>query len=79
MITKSGNTDVANRCLELDEGMRLVVWVGWAGLAASTEVGVMADSTLVTITSDISLHTTAVGVAKRSITEDTGVTGLRTV
>jgi len=79
VVTKSGDTNVADRCLELDEGVSLVVWVRWAGLAATTEVGVMADSALVAITSDVSLHTTAIGGAKRSITEDTGVTGLRGV
>lgn len=53
MLASSGNADVANRRLELDEGMGPVVLVGRAGLAVCAEVKVMADSTLVANASDV--------------------------
>lgn len=73
MITESGDTDITNRSLELDKWVCLVVVVGWAGLAVGTEVGVMADSALVTVTLDISLNAVAC-IAKRTVTVDTMVT-----
>jgi len=53
MLTRGRHTDTTDRGLELDQRMGLVVRVGWARLARSAEVGVMADSALITITSDI--------------------------
>lgn len=81
MITKSRNANIANRCLELDQRMSLVVRVGWTGLTNGTEIGVVADSTFVTISSDISGRNVTIiilGVvlvfAQRPITENAMVT-----
>jgi hypothetical protein len=78
MITDSSDTDIADRSLEFNQGVSLVVWVRWASLAAGTEIGVMADSTLVSITLDIRLSTIGT-VAKRSITVDAMVTSLGSI
>ena len=69
VVAQSGNGDVANRCLELDERVGLVVWVGWAGFAACTEIGVVADSALVAVTFNERLIAIS-WVAKWSITVD---------
>jgi hypothetical protein len=78
MITKSSNADIANRGLELDQRMSAVVWIGRASLATGAEVGIVADSALVSITLDICLNTVALA-AKRTITIDTVVTSLAAV
>lgn len=75
MITHSCNADIADRSLELDERMGLVVTVGRASLTIGTEVRVITDSTLVSITLDVGLRPT-VGIAKRTITIDAVVTSL---
>lgn len=69
MITHGRNADAANRSLDLDNRVSLAVKVGWASLAAGTEVGIMADSTLVTVTLDV----VALVLAERAITVDTAV------
>lgn len=46
---------MADRELEFDQGMSLVVIVDWGGFAVSAEVGVGADCTLVSITTNVVL------------------------
>jgi hypothetical protein len=75
MITESGDADIADGGLELDERMSLVVWVRWDGFTAGTEVGIVANSTLVSVSLNVGLGTIGV-VAKRTITVDTVVTSL---
>jgi len=75
VIPHSCDADIADRSLELDERVGLVVSVGWASLTIGTEVGVIADSTLVSITLDVGWRS-IVAVAKRSIAVDTVVTSL---
>jgi hypothetical protein len=62
---------MSDRRLEFDERMGAVVTKGWNSFAISTEVGVVADGTLVAGTPDILL----VGFtgAKRAITVDAKV------
>lgn len=67
MITHCRNADATDWSLDLDHRVGLVVQVGWASLTAGTEVGIMADSTLVTVTLDVR----ALVLAKWAITEDT--------
>ena len=59
----------ANRCLELDERVGMVVAIIGRGLAFSAEVGVVADSTLVASSTDIAGGNLA--LAQRSIAENT--------
>lgn len=73
MITQSSDADITDRSLEFDKRMGSVVRVRWAGLAASTEVGIVADSALVTISLDIGLDTIG-RVAKWPVTIDAVVT-----
>jgi hypothetical protein len=73
VVTQSSNANIADWGLEFDERMGSVVAVRWASLTAGTEVGVVADGALVTITDNVGLPS-AVGIAKRSITEDACVT-----
>lgn len=75
MVAHSCDAYITDRSLELDERMGLVVSVSWASLAIGTEVGVVADSALVSITLDV-VWSSTVGVAKRTITVDTVVTSL---
>jgi hypothetical protein len=77
VLASSGNTDVANRRLELDEGMGLVVLVGRASLAVCAEVKVMADSTLVANASDVGGIVLVAG-AQGSIAANTHVHRLST-
>jgi hypothetical protein len=58
--------------------MGLVVGVRWASLAAGAEVGIVAYSTLVSVTLDISLEVVAL-VAKRTVTVDANVTSLAAI
>jgi len=58
--------------------MGLVVRIRWASFTAGTEIGIVADSTLVSITLDISLNPVIV-VAKRTIAVDAMVTSLAVV
>jgi hypothetical protein len=67
VITQSSDRDVANRSLELDERVRSVVWVRGASLAAGTEVSIVADSALVTVSLDERLSAVA-RVAKWPVT-----------
>jgi hypothetical protein len=78
MVAQSSNADIADRGLEFDERVGSVVTVGWAGLTAGTEVGVVADCALVAVTLNISLDS-VVGVAKRTITVDAVVASLAAV
>jgi hypothetical protein len=69
MISKSGDADVADRSLELDQRMSSVVWVRRASLAAGTEVGIMTDSALISVTLNVGLATIVL-IAKRAIAVD---------
>tara|TARA_R110002060_G_scaffold37944_1_gene49066 strand:- start:966 stop:1199 length:234 start_codon:yes stop_codon:yes gene_type:complete len=73
MITESCDTDISDWGLELDERMGSVVAVRWAGLAAGTEVGVMADCALVSVTFDEGLS--IAGVAERAVAVNAVVAG----
>lgn len=53
MIAHRCNANIADRGLELDERVGPVVNIGWAGLAAGTEIGVIADSALVAVAADV--------------------------
>lgn len=53
VLASSSNANMANRRLELDEGMGLVVLVGRVGLAVCAEVKVVADRTLIANASDV--------------------------
>lgn len=75
MLTNGSDADIADGSPELDEGMSLVVLIGWAGLAAGTEIGVMADGTLVSVTNNV-CRVSAVQVAERSVTADAVMTRL---
>lgn len=55
MISLGGNANVANWSLELDSWVGWVVSAGWMGLTSGTEVSVMADSTLVASSLDVSV------------------------
>jgi len=76
MVAHSGDADIANRSLKLDERMGLVVSVGWTGLTSGTVVGIMADSTLVSVASDVCLLKSSGGIAQRTITVDAVVASL---
>jgi hypothetical protein len=78
MIADSSDRHVADGCLELDKRVSLVVRIRRAGLAAGTEIGVVANSALVAVTLDVSLDTIAL-VAEWSITVDTVVTRLAAI
>jgi hypothetical protein len=52
MITTGGNTDTSNWGAEFNQWVSSVVRVGRASLAFGTEIGVVADSALVTVTTD---------------------------
>jgi hypothetical protein len=78
MIADSGNADITDRCLEFDERVSSVVCVAGTGFAAGTEVGVMADGALVTVSLNVRLNTIA-GVAKWSIAVDAVVASLAAV
>jgi hypothetical protein len=53
MLTGGGYIDMADRCLEFDQGVGLVMSVSGASLAASTEISVMADSTLIAVANNV--------------------------
>jgi hypothetical protein len=75
MITQSCDANIADRCLEFDERMSPVVWVGRAGLTGSTEIGIMTHSALVSVSLDIRLNTIT-RIAERSITIDSVMASL---
>jgi hypothetical protein len=75
MITHGSNANIADRCLKLDKWMGFVVLIGWASLAAGTEVRVMTDSAFVTVSLDVGL-TSIARIAERSIAIDSMMTGL---
>jgi hypothetical protein len=77
VLAGSSNANVANRRLELDEGMGLVVLVGRASLAVCAEVKVMADRTLVANASDVGGVVLVAG-AQGSIAADAHVHRLST-
>jgi hypothetical protein len=79
MIAQSSDTDVSDGSFKFDKRVSLVVWVGWAGFAASTEIGIVADGTLVTISLDICGRALAIIVAKRAIAVDAVVACFVTV
>jgi hypothetical protein len=77
MVLSSGSdADVAHRRLELDERMGLVVFIGRVGLAAGTEVEIMADSTLVTSAANIR-GPAAGGLAHGAVAADAHMNRLR--
>jgi hypothetical protein len=69
----SSNGDVADWQLNLDQRVRCVVSVVRQSLTVGTKVGVVADSALVSVASDVSL----VGCAQRPVTVDATVGWLR--
>jgi hypothetical protein len=75
MITHRGNTDIADRCLDFDKRVGLVVLIGWTCLAIGTEICVVANSTLVAVSNNVCCRTTAT-TAKRAVAVDAMVTDL---
>ena len=69
MITNSSDTNIADWVLKLDQRVGSVVLVRRAGLAAGTEVRVVADCTLVSVTLNICRNAMSI-VAKRTIAVD---------
>ena len=57
VLAESGDRDMADWRLEFDQRMSLVVVVGRGSFTVSTEIGVGADGTLVSVTTDIVLAT----------------------
>lgn len=57
VLAKGGDGDVTDWCLELDQRMGLVVFVRGSSLAICTEVRVVADCTLESITTNVVLAT----------------------
>lgn len=53
VLAQSCDTNVANRCLELDQWMSTVVLAVWIGFAIGTKVGIMTNSALVAHTLDV--------------------------
>lgn len=53
IIAESADTNIAYRSAELDQWVRAVVSGIWQGFTSSTEVGIMADSALVSHTADV--------------------------
>lgn len=53
MVAHRRNANIADRGLELDKRVGPVVDVGWAGLAAGTEISVIADSALIAVAADV--------------------------
>ena len=78
VISKSSNADVADWSLEFDQRMSSVVWVRRAGLAAGTEVGIVADSALISVTLDICRSTITL-IAKRAVAVDAVVASFAAV
>jgi len=54
-VVVRSDRQLSNRCSQLDQRMSLVVRVDGKCFTVGTEVGVVADSTLVSVTSDIAL------------------------
>jgi hypothetical protein len=73
-VTAGGDTDVADRSLELDQRMSLVVVVCRTGFTVGTEVQVAANSALVSSATDV-IGIDVASRAKRSITADANVNG----
>ena len=65
MLAGSSDVDITNGGLELDQGVGLVVGVGWACLAISAEVHIIADSALVAVPDNVRNAITV--VAQRAI------------
>lgn len=78
MITQSCDADISDGSLELDERMSSVVWVRWTSLTAGTEVGIVADSALISVSLDKGLHSTT-RIAERTIAIDAVVASLGSV
>jgi hypothetical protein len=74
LLTTGGDTDMADRCLELDQRMSLVVVVCRAGFTVGTEVQIAANSALVSSATDV-VRIDVASRAKRSITADANVNG----
>lgn len=66
---------MTNRGLEFDKRVGLIVLVGWAGLASTTVVDIVANCTLVSGSTDIGREAFT-SCAERSITADADVDGL---
>jgi hypothetical protein len=78
MIADRSDGHVTDGCLELDKRVGFVVRIRRAGLAAGTEIGVVANGALVAVTLDVGLDTIAL-VAEWSITIDTVMTRLAAI
>jgi hypothetical protein len=74
IITYGAYCHSANGSLELDQGVGLVVVMSGQCLAVGTEIDIVTDGTLVADTGNIALG--GLVLAKRSITEDTEVSGV---
>ena len=72
MVTHGSDRHVADRRLELDERVSLVMWVRGISLATGTEVGVVADCTLISVSNNVGLGTPS-RIAERSVAVDSHV------
>lgn len=78
MIAHCSNGDITDRRLELDKRVSFVVRIRGASFATGTEICVVANGTLVTISLDIRLTTVGL-VTERSITVDAMMASLTAV
>ena len=70
-VIDGGYGQLSDGSSELDERMGLVVWVVWKCLAVGTEVGVVANGTLESVSSNIGFS--RVGIADWSVAVDASV------
>jgi hypothetical protein len=74
VLTGSGDGNLLDRGLKLDQGVCLVMGVGGAGLAVGTEVGVIAHCALVASADDVGgAGAISAGIAERAVTADTNM------
>jgi hypothetical protein len=74
-LIDSGDTDVVDRSLKLDQGMSVIVLVRRERLAVGTEIRIMAYGAFVANAFDIGQHLSI--LAERTVTIDTIVTPAR--
>jgi hypothetical protein len=72
LLVHRSDANIADRGLELDKRVGVVVLVAWVRFAVLAEVGIMAHSALVARTLDV--REVLLVLAKRSIAIDTVVT-----
>jgi hypothetical protein len=76
VFTRSSDTNVTNRRLEFNEGVRLVVGVGRTGFTIGAEISVMTNRALESLANNI-LRTALPRSAQRAITGDAEMSSTR--